>query len=503
MVVIDEFASLTREIPDFVDGMVDLAQRGRSLGIHLVLATQRPAGVITDAIRANTTLRIALRTADEDDSRDVVDTPAAAHIRPDAAGRGVLRVGPNRSATIQVAYSGGPCRRMNIVRSTALGHDLVALDRRVEFSELDLAVESIARAAASSGRRAPRRPWVEPLPRCIDTDELPTASRSGRLTIGLVDRPEHQCQVPLEFDLDRSGILVVGGARSGVSTTLRTIATTAAVHALDRFEVYVIDGGHGLADLETLAAVGGVIDVEDVERVLRLLRRLRRPVDTTGRRLLILDGLASFEDIHTRVNRGEAVDLLGRLATEGRTTRTHVVAAATRRAEVPPGLFASLEQRIVLRCATEDDALTLGVPDGLFDADDPPGRAVIGHDLAQIALTDTSLTPIAVAKTPLTNTAVTDAPLTGTPLPHTTATATAEVGFDRTSQRTASRADRPPRAVDSPASHRRGDRADPGARRGRAHVGAPPPGARDRRRAASGNCRSGSTVMTSRSCTWT
>jgi hypothetical protein len=88
--VIDEFASLKAELPDFVTGLVTIAQRGRSLGIHLILATQRPSGVVSADIRANTNLRIALRVTDESESRDVIDSQVcrqgrawAGHRRPD------------------------------------------------------------------------------------------------------------------------------------------------------------------------------------------------------------------------------------------------------------------------------------------------------------------------------------------------------------------------------------------------------------------------------------
>ena len=82
VLVIDEFAALAGEVPEFVDGVVDIAQRGRSLGIHLIMATQRPAGVIKDNLRANTNLRVALRMADESDSKDVVGDPVAGALRP-------------------------------------------------------------------------------------------------------------------------------------------------------------------------------------------------------------------------------------------------------------------------------------------------------------------------------------------------------------------------------------------------------------------------------------
>ncbi|MCW4601764.1 FtsK/SpoIIIE domain-containing protein [Janibacter hoylei] len=96
IIVVDEFAALVQEVPDFVDGVVNIAQRGRSLGIHLILATQRPAGVIKDNLRANTNLRMALRMADTDDSTDVLGTPDAAYFDPGLPGRAMAKSGPGR-----------------------------------------------------------------------------------------------------------------------------------------------------------------------------------------------------------------------------------------------------------------------------------------------------------------------------------------------------------------------------------------------------------------------
>src|SRR6202011_1578342 len=86
-IVVDEFAALVKEVPDFVDGVVNVAQRGRSLGLHLILATQQPSGVIKDNLRANTNLRLALRMADEADSIDVLGSPQAAHFDAVLPGR--------------------------------------------------------------------------------------------------------------------------------------------------------------------------------------------------------------------------------------------------------------------------------------------------------------------------------------------------------------------------------------------------------------------------------
>ncbi|WP_345409539.1 hypothetical protein [Nonomuraea salmonea] len=93
MLIIDEFAALVAELPDFVTGLVDIARRGRSLGIHLILATQRPAGVVTADIQANTSLRIALRVTEPAESADVIDQPDAAHISKNTPGRCYVRSG--------------------------------------------------------------------------------------------------------------------------------------------------------------------------------------------------------------------------------------------------------------------------------------------------------------------------------------------------------------------------------------------------------------------------
>src|SRR4030095_3977442 len=103
VIVVDEFATLAEELPTFVPGLVGIAQRGRSLGVHLVLATQRPSGVVSPEIRANCTLRICLRTTDEADSRDVLGTPEAAFLPIDAPGRASPRAGSGSPTACQVA----------------------------------------------------------------------------------------------------------------------------------------------------------------------------------------------------------------------------------------------------------------------------------------------------------------------------------------------------------------------------------------------------------------
>ncbi|MDP9072082.1 MAG: FtsK/SpoIIIE domain-containing protein [Actinomycetota bacterium] len=108
VIVVDEFATLVKEIPDFVTGMVDIAQRGRSLGIHLVLATQRPTGTVNENILANTNLRIALRVLEPADSVAVIGAKDAAHIPVPLRGRAFARTGPGALSAFQCAWAGAP-----------------------------------------------------------------------------------------------------------------------------------------------------------------------------------------------------------------------------------------------------------------------------------------------------------------------------------------------------------------------------------------------------------
>ncbi|HMR94913.1 MAG TPA: FtsK/SpoIIIE domain-containing protein [Microthrixaceae bacterium] len=425
LVVVDEFATLAAELPDLLDGLLDVAQRGRSLGVHLLLATQRPGGVVTDAIRANLSLRLALRVADEEDSRDVIDGVDAAHLPAGHPGRAVLRLGPGRRSTLQVASTTG---------AAALDQRVVVQDLQpgpttaVEWArpgtgptdpasssptELDAAVDRCRSVAASEpGRVAPRRPWLEPLPEHLERSALERPSRPGAVVIGLADLPAEQRRTTVEVDLERrGGVLVMGAPRSGRSGTLRTIAAASVSDPRTLTTVHAIDNGRSLDGIEQTAGAGGTVDVpvgaDDAEATLRLLRSLRRRCRTggtgaedpgsRGRVVLLVDGIGAFVERHERVNRGEAVDLLTALAGEGPASGVHLAVTAGRAAEVPPAILTVLDQRLLLRCATPDDAAVLDVVDPHGPArnpaspDPPAGRGLFDGRLVQVAAPPTPL----------------------------------------------------------------------------------------------------------------
>lgn len=428
VLVIDEFAALASEMPEFVDGVVDIAQRGRSLGIHLIMATQRPAGVIKDNLRANTNLRIALRMADESDSRDVVDDAVASTFPASIPGRAIAKTGPGRLVPFQSAYAGGWTTDDDggaaVVRVAELRFGASAEwepDRPAESEthEEDLGpndqkriVSTLIRASDLAALPQPRRPWLDDLPTLVDLNDLPNEGDT-RVPIALLDVPEKQEQQPAAFVPDRDGSLVIyGTSGSGKSTLLKTIGTAAGMRPdLGRVEVYCLDFASGaLGALAALPHVGSVVDGADVERIQRLLRTLDGEMDRRAaafsaasassvqeyrelrdphmpRILLLIDNYPEFKkDWEVAPGRGPFYRIFMRILGEGRTLGLHTVITADRGNAVPSAVAANISRRVVLRMGDPSQYMLLNAPRDVLDEQSAPGRAVVDGHEAQIAV---------------------------------------------------------------------------------------------------------------------
>ncbi len=394
VIVVDEFAALSQEVPAFVDGMVDIAQRGRSLGVHLILATQRPAGVIRDRIRANTNLRIALRMADEADSIDVLGTPDAARLDRSVPGRVLARTGPGVVRCFQAAFAGSSVEdrarpavtlcdagssSWTSAGSQPLSAALVPHDRP---SDARTAVEAMGRAAADLRLPPPRRPWCEPLEAGGDVFEL--SSNAGEPCIGLVDDPGRQRQDPLPLRTRRAGpTLVIGSPGSGVSTSLRSAAVVALADAQTPTHVYAIDAaGGGLEALEYLPHVAGIVALDDREGVARVLALLSRPAADRGvRRMLLVDGVGPFTEALTRDRaRVRELDDLRTVLSRGGQLAVDAVLGASRPGEVLGWVSALVARTVVLRLA-EPGGYAVAAARGVLPTHEaPPGRGVVVPD---------------------------------------------------------------------------------------------------------------------------
>ncbi|WP_434810891.1 FtsK/SpoIIIE domain-containing protein [Microbacterium sp. bgisy189] len=428
VLVIDEFAALASEMPEFVDGVVDIAQRGRSLGIHLIMATQRPAGVIKDNLRANTNLRIALRMADESDSRDVVDDDIAASFPATLPGRAIAKTGPGRLVPFQSAYAGGWTTddesgtaevRVGELRFGAVSEWEPDRPAESDSHEEDLGpndqkriVRTLIRASETAALPAPRRPWLDDLSPLVDLNALPHEGDT-RIPIAMMDVPEKQLQQAGVFSPDRDGSLVVyGTSGSGKSTLLKTIATSAGMRPdLGRVQVYCLDFASGaLGPLAALPHVGSVVDSSDAERIQRLLRTLDGEMDRRAaafsaasaasvqeyrdiadpnmpRILVLIDNYPEFKkDWEMAPGRGPFYRIFMRMLGEGRTLGLHTVITADRGNAVPSAVASNIPRRIVLRMGDASQYMLLGVPRDVLDEQSEPGRAVIDGHEAQIAV---------------------------------------------------------------------------------------------------------------------
>jgi S-DNA-T family DNA segregation ATPase FtsK/SpoIIIE len=397
VIIVDEFAALVEEHPEFVSGLVGIAQRGRSLGVHLILATQRPDGVVSTDIRANTRLRICLGVAREQDSRDVIDSPVAAQISRRDPGRGYLRIGPGELREFHAARVGGnrPAEDNIVVAVepvTTLGEPARRAAEAPGDSELDALVEAAIQASAVSGCRPLPAPWLPPLPEQLALSTLAQPDQPGLAAWGTVDLPAAGRQEPLLIDVDRPGTLLIAGTgRSGRTTAaLSAVMALAAKVSPERLNLWAIDAGTGLAGLARLPHCGAVIRAHEADRVDSLLHFLGREVSerrrgSCGGRALALviddwDGLLSGYDDR---DRGGNVDRLLRLAAEGPSAMVHLIVTGDR--GLLTGRLAGVAtEKFVLRLADRTDVVVIGLPLRDLPRDLPAGRGVRASDLAVV-----------------------------------------------------------------------------------------------------------------------
>ena len=462
VVVVDEFRVLAEELPDFLGGLVRLAAVGRSLGIHLVLATQRPAGVVSADIRANTALRVALRVQDAGDSTDVVDDVGAAALT--FPGRALVRSGPSALGTVQVARVAvapppptGPVRA--VVREAgrpeaarppvvpAPSDVTLAADRpdgttgptRPGAAPTDVVAVVAAVRAAAAGLPLPRSPWLAPLPAVVDLGAAPpgdedcggggagagdgdgdgdrdgagtrtgTSAAGAALTVGVVDVPDQQRRAPLLLDPRGGALMVVGAPRTGRSTALRAVLAAAA--GAGDLHVHVVAApSPALAGAQALGCVGAHVEPDDHERLLRLLRRLealvlsrRRSTVAAGTTtLLLLDDAERLLLPSAATHHEDVADLVHRLLTDGPAVGVVPVLAGDRRL-LTGRWAAAVTTRWLLAAADPTDHVMAGVPARSVPRAMPPGRVLLERDggwvLGQVGLLDGPLTACQTAGT--------------------------------------------------------------------------------------------------------
>ncbi|NDL58930.1 FtsK/SpoIIIE domain-containing protein [Phytoactinopolyspora mesophila] len=423
MIVIDEFAALVAELPDFVKGLVDIARRGRSLGVHLILATQRPAGVVSAEIKSNTNLRIALRVTDRTDSQDVIESGESAEIPKSLPGRAYARLGHSALYQFQSARVGGRPLAPDAGASVGSRHmSWKSIGRPPEAkggaqaeedvsipTDLASLVEAVTEASERTGIKAPPPPWLPPLADIITLDQLFTEEGASvgsgdqiRLPFGMSDIPSEQRRSVAYFDVsDGSHLSVIGAPRSGRSTVLRALAGVIGREVSPRdVHLYGVDcGNNALLPMVGLPHTGAVVTRDQPDRLSRFTSRLRgeiarrqqllaeqgyadvgeqrahAPEDKRLPYLIVLfDRWEGFKQAFETYDNGRLLELWQQILQEGAGPGIKVVMTADRSGLVGR-MAAMLDDKLMLRMTEASDFGAIGLISREVPEHMEPGRA--------------------------------------------------------------------------------------------------------------------------------
>nr|WP_155073894.1 type VII secretion protein EccCa [Streptomyces taklimakanensis] len=352
VLVIDEFSELLTAKPDFIDMFIQIGRIGRSLGVHLLLASQRLEEGRLRGLETYLSYRIGLRTFSAAESRAALGVPDAYHL-PSVPGSGYLKFGTDEMVRFKAAYVSGTYRSGTSSGDAAAGGPLPVERRPVLFTArpvpvpaprraepapapvpapadddalADTVLDVVVRRLENQGPAA-HQVWLPPLDQASPLDELlpgltsvsgrglarPDCPHAGRLTVplGLVDKPFEQRREVLVRDFSGAAghMLVVGGPQSGKSTLLRTlVASFALTHTPQEVQFYGLDfGGGGLSAVTGLPHVGGVASRLDPERVRRTVAEVAGVLNQREE-YFRANGVDSIATFRRRRARGEIVD---------------------------------------------------------------------------------------------------------------------------------------------------------------------------------------------------
>jgi DNA segregation ATPase FtsK/SpoIIIE-like protein len=434
-IIVDEFAEMIMQNPEYKAQFESITRLGRAFGATLILATQRPAGMVTDQMRANMKFRICLRVETADDSKELLKRPDASTLPP-LGGRGYIQIGGGPLTELQAAWAGNEYidEGHDPVYSTKEMLDALAMSVDNQPSLfVDWFVGAIGVEAKKQKIPKQFKPWPDPLPSILSLSEPIDASylegsRPGdevvinpdvarwmkytrgkppwkpvdwetpislQAKIGVVDNPYQATQKLMTIDLADDPLVVFGAAGRGKTTFLRSlILSLAATHSPSDLHIQVLDFGRGgLKALRAIPHIGGIVDANEEERVERLIRMVRHVIDERQLRLQAYDSLEEYNTANPENafpimlvvidNVGEfketyydyLLDLLS-LIRDGRSFGVFFAVSAPLLGDMPGKLFNILGQRITFTQVDPHDYTTI-VGRGWASFNDEPGRGLV------------------------------------------------------------------------------------------------------------------------------
>ena len=435
----DEFAELKANQPDFIKELVSIARVGRSLGVHLILATQKPSGVVDDQIWSNSRFKIALKVADRSDSNEMLHTPDAAEITQ--TGRAYLQVGNNEVYELfQSAWSGADYQPekddMGIEDHTIylinelgqyeiLNEDLSGLEDADEIkevpTELDAIVHNIQLMCEEQEIPPVPQPWLPPLKERITLEELeevqPTVAweqeKPLSVLLGMADIPQAQKQEAVSINLAKDGhVLLYGSPGTGKTTFLQSAGMDLARKFSPKdLTIYLMDfGTNGLAPLSKLPQVADTMLLDQTEKISKFVRIMEKELNRRKKLLsdygvgtlelyrqasgqkepAIVILLDSYEAIKEEAYEAELFKLLVRISREGLSIGVHLLMTAGRQTNLRAQLYSNFKHQLSLpQNEASEVRVIVGATPLAMTMEDIKGRALIKReevDVIQLAL---------------------------------------------------------------------------------------------------------------------
>lgn len=292
IVIVDEFAELKNQVPELFTELISLARIGRSLGIHLILATQKPTGVVSEQMYANINFRICLRVQSESDSIEMISDRSAYNLtRPGSA---LIKSSEFvDSMLFQVGYVHANLNiektadNLDVFVKNDLGQYVDNISDKTKcnttkMSQLDAVQSYVKQAYKMSNFKRPDSVFLQPLAKVIELDVTTFVAQHARMStlklyVGVIDIPHEQIQKEYEMNLDGSSTILLGQDGYGKSNFLKLITTILTIqNTPSEVCIYIVDMRAKLSEYRKLKQVADYIAEDDFHKAYQLERHIRR-----------------------------------------------------------------------------------------------------------------------------------------------------------------------------------------------------------------------------------